>query len=129
MRKIFKVVLTIIPGIIVLAFILIPVKAEARTLFSYFEKPTLSILGDSVSSYFGYSRIPWVFYGPYNSGAPYTMPVFNMWWQRYAQDEGYRIGIADGENGTRVTRPDDDIYSFIVLPDIRLLVKMVFQIK
>ncbi|GEM_PF-1241998 len=74
------------------------------------EKPILSMLGDSVSSYYPYGQI--TYYGPEGSGSWCIMPITSMWWYRYADENGLRLGTMNGVGMSRVAMDENDPLSF-----------------
>jgi len=64
------------------------IKVDAQDC--YYEQPVLSVLGDSISTYYGYED--GAYYGPQGTGAKYCLDESEMWWAIYARDNNYRFG-------------------------------------
>ena len=90
-------------------FIFVPINAEARTTAAYYKKPVLSVVGDSISSYYGYEVFS--LYGPeWGKGLTY-MPQSDMWWSRVAYGNNYDIGYPGGVVSGKVSLSDNQYLS------------------
>ncbi len=75
------------------------------------DRAVFSILGDSLSAYYGLAPYN-PYYGPEGSGCEYIMPLSDMWFSKYANENGLKIGKVNGIGMSRVTTPDYDGSSF-----------------
>ena len=77
------------------------------------EKPYISILGDSISTFEGYSNNPLrntttkdnaVYYGGEgNTGSEYSLRLEDCWWYKSAQEVGLRVLVNNSWSGDRVS--------------------------
>lgn len=64
---------------------------------NYYEQPVLSVLGDSISTYYGYEDD--AYYGPQGTDAQYIIDESGMWWAIYANDNNYKVGWDESVGG------------------------------
>ena len=122
MKESLKVVLGGILGIIVMLLVVAPINSEARTLRTYTEKPILSVLGDSISSYYSHEND--AYYGPTRDvGVAYAINENNMWWSKYANNNELSIGFSSSVSGSEVAKDKNDYISFNNLKRINNLGK------
>ena len=107
-----KTISKIVSVLLVALCITFPMISEARTASSYSERPTLSVIGDSISSYITQDTSWNTYYGTYGSHNCYEMPEDNMWWYQYADNTGYDLDVINGVGGSGVATPDNDASSF-----------------
>ncbi|MCR4610928.1 MAG: SGNH/GDSL hydrolase family protein [Lachnospiraceae bacterium] len=98
-----------IAGLFIIGLLCVPTTSEARTLESYSERPILSIVGDSISSY--YTHVGWSFYGPQGAPVAVNTDESTMWWHRYASGAGLKVGRSASISGGQVTLPENEFYS------------------
>ena len=109
MKKIIKGLIATM--IVVFSLGIISFSSEARTPKTYVEKPILSVLGDSISSYYGYNEIS--YYAPSGvSGVAYNINKNNMWWSIYTQDSDVSFGWDGAASNAHITLSEDDYLSF-----------------
>ncbi len=82
-------------------------------LTSYAERPILSVLGDSISSYYGLSAI--TPYAPYNvkSNVYYHMDFSDLWWNKVASDMGNEVGDLSVEGTSAFSIDKESNFSFL----------------
>ena len=107
-----KTISKIVSVLLVTLCITFPMISEARTTFSYSERPSLSVLGDSISSYITQGTSWNTYYGPYGSHQSYEMPETNIWCYQYADNAGYDLDMINAVGGSGVATPDSDVTSF-----------------
>ncbi len=91
MKRLNKTILIIVISVVAL-IATISLTSEAKTTFSYAEKPIISILGDSISSYYGYGE-PIVYYSPADvPGSEAHMAEKDTYWRSYADNNDYKMG-------------------------------------
>ena len=112
MNKRIKTLIYILCGISCVCLLCLPFSSEAK--YSFSAKPILSVLGDSISSYYGYEYL--VYYGPSGTNSTYTMSESNTWWRKCVNQNGYSMGYngamgfaqasLDGSYGHSMSNPD-----------------------
>ena len=78
------------------------------------KKKTISILGDSVSTYEGYTPEGFVFFGPWNAWYTGVASVEDTWWMKVIRALGGELGsnnslsgsLVSGRSRTSATSPD-----------------------
>ena len=107
-----KTITKIVSVLLVALCITFPMISEARTTSSYSERPIMSVMGDSTSSYLNRDTCDVEHYGPIGSNCTIELPVEEMWWADYANRCGFNLGIINGVGSSCVTTPDSDTSSF-----------------
>ena len=87
------------------------INSEARNVGAFAERPIMSILGDSISSYYGYGESV-IYYGPNGTDVNYNMREEDTWWRRYIDGNGYRLGWNCGVGFGHASIPGTDYLSF-----------------
>ena len=107
MNKLLKKSIIVTLLVIFAGVFFISIDADARGAFT--QRPILSILGDSVSSYRGYESD--AYYGTDAGNCACVMDKRDMWWYTFAEKTGYEIGWPGGQSSSRVSLPSRDTYS------------------
>lgn len=77
---------------------------------SYSERPTFSVLGDSISTYYRFHESI-IYYGPEGSGCPYIMNEEDTYWRRVCDDNGGEIGWNSAIGMARAAIDDNEFIS------------------
>ncbi len=70
-----------------------------------------SVLGDSISSYYGYEEYP--YYGPdyLCDSIQYIINKEDMWWSKYSRDKNFRFGWSSSISASMVSDNDGSLFS------------------
>ena len=88
MKNSRRIILLLILSLSLTGVLFVPLSAQAREKYSYSQRPILSALGDSITSYYTYSVHENSFYGPVGTSVVYNIDEADMWWSEYAQGGG-----------------------------------------
>ena len=88
MSKLRRTILMLITGLLLAGVVFVPLSVQAREIYSYSQRPILSALGDSITSYYTYSIHENSYYGPKDTPAVYNMDEADTWWSVYAMRGG-----------------------------------------